>query len=75
MSVQFNEPQSTVSVRPAQRSSKLAQFVIKTGIVKTETGAQIVLLVVGIVLIVLSAFLFMKGNVKLLEPTPEQTAL
>jgi hypothetical protein len=61
--------------RSSSKHSSLSQLIIKTGIIKTETGAQIVLLIVSVMLLITASTLFMRANVEPPAPTPEQTAL
>ena len=75
MSVEFDEPPAMVSVRNQKQSSSFSRLVIKTGIVKTETGAQIVLLVLAVALLLGSAFFFIRLNTEAPAPTPAQVVL
>lgn len=76
MSVEFNEPESTTSVRPSNKKPSFFIGIIrKTGLVKTDAGAEMVLLLMAIVLIGLSAVLFVQGNTEPPAPTPADYAI
>ena len=76
MSVEFNEPESSVSVRSSNKKpSFFIGIVRKTGLVETDAGAEIVLLIIATVLIALSAVLFVRGNTAPPAPTPADYAL
>ena len=75
MSVEFDEPELSTPARFAKkRLSPFIIIILKTGLVKTETGAQIVLLALAGILIVVSAILFMQSNAQPPVPTPEDSA-
>lgn len=77
MSVEFNEPAITPSARASsmKKPSFLINTIIKTGIVKTEQGAQVVLMLIAAVLLILSYVMFTTANQPLPSPTPEQVAI
>lgn len=76
MSVQFDEPAQTFSTHPKKRqTSSFSSIVIKTGLVKTETGAQIVLLIIAAALLAASFTLFIRANQEPPAPTPAQVVL
>ena len=57
------------------RTSFFSRTVMRTGIVKTQTGAQLVLLVLGVLLILLAFYFFKDATKTPPQPTPEQVAL
>lgn len=75
MAVEFNEPASMVSARGASRPSFFIRFMIRTGLVKTERGAEMLLLILAGLLLAFSAFLFLRHSTLPPAPTPEQVAL
>jgi hypothetical protein len=50
-------------------------MVIGTGLVKSESAAQIVLFIIAVVLIIVAAVLFMGSAKQPPAPTPEQVVL
>lgn len=75
MGVEFNEPAATASSRPPVRQSFFIRSIIKTGVVKTEQGAQVVLIILAVVLIGLAVYLFRHTNVAPPVPTADQIGL
>lgn len=76
MPVEFDEPQVTTrSVARPERISSLSKLVIKTGIVKTEQGAQLLFFVLAALLIALSVFFFVGSSSSPPQPTPAQVIL
>lgn len=73
MAVIFDEnpiaPSRAVS---AKRSSFLTKLIIKTGIVKTEAGAQIALLIIALVVVALWLYVGMASNVVVEPPSAEE---
>ncbi len=75
MAVVFNEPSAVTRSGVRKRVSFFSRAVIGTGIVKTETGAQVVLFVIG-ALCLLAAVYFLKDSAKSPpQPTPAQVVL
>lgn len=73
MSVEFNEPASVMNTRAAAKPpSLLSRLLIKSGIVKTETGAQAVFVIIIILALAGTVFLFSKGALEPPAPTYEQ---
>lgn len=74
MSVEFNEPAVYTRVR-TDSTSALSRFFLKLGIVKSPTGAQILMLFVALILVVCAAYLFRIASEKPPAPTPAQVVL
>ncbi len=74
MAVQFNEPAAYVRNR-ADRPSAFSRFFLKLGIVRSVTGAQILMLFVALILIICAGYLFRVANEKPPAPTPAQVVL
>ncbi len=78
MAVEFNEPTATVSPRVAEArksSWSLTTLLIKTGLVKTEAGAQTILLIISALALMGAVFFFSSGAKGPPAPTPEQVVL
>lgn len=78
MAVEFNEPTATVSrrVAEARKSSwSLTTLLMKTGLVKTEAGAQTILLVITALALIGAVFFFTSSTQGPPVPTPEQVVL
>lgn len=76
MSVEFEEPPVVVgNAMASKKKFSFSALLIKTGLVKTEATAQLILLVVAVLLIITSGFLFFRSNSEPPAPTPAQTVL
>ena len=75
MTVEFDEVAPTGPSRPPERPSFFAGLVMKTGIVKTPKGAQVVILILALVLLAATVFQYRQANIQAPFPTPEQVAL
>lgn len=71
--VQFDEPTFASSAR-TKRTSSLEKIVFSTGLAKTSSGAQMVLLVGAIVMIVVAVFLVFPKHAKTPVPPPVPVA-
>jgi hypothetical protein len=75
MVVEFNEPGADARVARPAKVSGLSKLIIGTGLVKSEQGAQIIFLVLALVCIVLSAYMYATSGKESPQPTPAQVAL
>lgn len=76
MSVEFNEPAALTRVRPGGgKVTGITGLIIKTGIVKTTTGAQVVLLLVAVACFVVAGILFSRTSSVPPAPTPAEVLL
>jgi hypothetical protein len=73
MAVEFDE-QVALPSRPVSRTrpSLLTGLILKSGLVKTETGAAFVLGGILVVLVLMTLFLHTRNSVKVEPPTPDQ---
>ena len=62
MSVEFDEPTAMTTRSASSRRSKFAELVIKTGLAKDEQGANTVLVVIAVAMIVIALFLFFRSS-------------
>ncbi len=74
MSVEFNEPTAYVRTR-TEEGSAFSRFFMKLGLVKSPTGAQILMFFVALILIICAGYLFRIANEKPPAPTPAQVVL
>lgn len=71
MGVEFNEPTFSSSREGGSgKKSSFEQFIINTGIVRTETGARFILVVVALVMLALAGFLFIDSGSVPPPPNP-----
>jgi hypothetical protein len=75
MTVEFDEAAPTGPSRPPERPSFFTGLVLKTGLVKTAKGAQVVILILALLLLAATVFQFKQANIQAPFPTPEQVAL
>ncbi|HRH24305.1 MAG TPA: hypothetical protein PK109_01795 [Candidatus Paceibacterota bacterium] len=75
MTVEFDEAVPSGQTRPAPKPSFFTSLIIKTGIVKTPGGAQIVMGIIALALLALTLFQFKHVTTQAPLPTPEQIAL
>ncbi len=73
MPVEFDEP-IPESTRPAvsKKPSLLSGLLMKTGLVKTEQGAQVVYLIVAVLALAGAAYFFVSSTKVPPSPTPSQ---
>lgn len=75
MDVEFNEPPALTRKAGPTASSGLSQLVINVGLAKTPKGAQLVLLIAVVFLLLLTGFLFAGASKQPPAPTPAQVVL
>lgn len=75
MTVEFDEPASVMSVRGEKRPSFLSRMVMKLGLAKTPGGAQFILFIIGLILIITAAFQYVRTNRQPAPLTPAQAHL
>lgn len=76
--VQFDSEQLAPAVQRPRRTSFMVRLVIKTsgGAIKTEQGANILLISIAVLCLAATAFLWLGGgSATALPPTPEDTPL
>ncbi|MGB4076694.1 MAG: hypothetical protein WBK28_03255 [Minisyncoccia bacterium] len=60
MAVKFNEPEALERTTDRKRVSALSKLVLQTGLVKTEMGAQRVLISLAFLVFLIAVFLFIR---------------
>jgi len=72
MAVQFDEPIPVRTRSLSKRTSLITSLFLKTGVVKTEAGARVLMLVTAIVALVVAGYLFMQGSVTVEPPSANE---
>ncbi len=72
MPVTFDENEVPVRASSAKHRVSFSEFLIKNGVVKTERGAQILLIVVAVILIGIFLYTVSSSSVKIEPPSPEE---
>lgn len=72
MAVQFDEPTFSSARKTGRRASFITGLFLKIGLVKTEEGAKLLMLIVLIVAVALSALLFARSSVTVEPPSADE---
>jgi hypothetical protein len=72
MAVQFDEGPVMATRSSVRRTSFITNLVLKTGLVKTERGAKIVLLGVLVLALLLTTLFVQRTNIEVEPPSPDE---
>lgn len=74
MAIEFNEPARLASRQSPRRAKGLTGLFIKTGLVKSEGGARLLMLFIAVIALAAVFFLLMNGPKEVPLPNPADYA-
>lgn len=72
MPITFDENETQARTVPPRRGFSSSAFLIKTGFVKTERGAQILLLIIAAIAVAFLVYVVTSNSVTIEPPSPEE---